>query len=83
MEGKIHHLLRIYRTAVVLPFFFFMTCQGRRCFLPLDKRVKSKSTDCQKVNVQFPLQDRHSSEKQLFDDNTHVNLELHVIPPNL
>lgn len=48
MEGKMHLLLCIYRTAVGLPFFFFfMTCQGRRCFLALDTRVTSKSTDCQ------------------------------------
>lgn len=78
MEGKIHLLRRIYRTAVGLPFF--MTCQGRRCFLPLDTRVKSKSTDCQKVNVQFAPQYRHSPEKQLFDDNTNINPELHTMP---
>lgn len=52
MKGKMHLFLRIYTTAAGLPFFF-MTSPERRYFEPLDTRVKSKSTDCQKVNVQF------------------------------
>ena len=64
---------------IVWPGFFMTSTERRYCVL-LYARVKSKSTDCQKVNVQFSPWCTHISEKQLVyvtRSGTLTSLSLH------